>query len=359
MKVLVVLLVAFSIISIAVTREDVLNASREDIDKAIKLLKVYIAQHPDENVEDLGKFVYTKKRLSRDPDIGEAVLKEDFNSLLKGLVEKGSVDLKLYEDLKAVFDFDGELAKRLGKLDENAVKVCEMVGRFTKVDCSPLARALVERYIEDPVGFDPRPYMTLACIDPSELKTDISNAMENLFEEKGEDVYMKLWSLSELLGIDFPHSGDLKEYASVAMDVENALAKGASSETIASLRERIGNLKIEKGKLLERLGKVRIVETPKNPEKAAETVKRPIYVYVAVTAVSTAVFLIIFLLLDSRSTVRRLKRKIERDPLNPDLHVKLAEIYERLGRIEDAMEEYRIASKLEKERKEPPEGGSK
>ncbi len=341
-----------SISSFPVTKQDIVKASREDVEKAVKLLKIYIAEHPQENIENLGKMIFVKKKLSSDPDIGDAVVKEDFNALLEGLIRKGSVSKELFEDLKVIFNFKDELEKRLEDLDENAIKVCNMVGSFLKVGCRNIARSLVERYMKDPLKFDPKPYMTLSCINEQELKKAISGVLEEKFEE-GEKNYMEVWALSKMLDIDFPHSREVDSYVSLSMDIDEALKTGASSETYVELKKRFDSLHSSKEDLRRKLENLNeMISATSQAEKRGSPEKKPIAVYVAVTVVSAAVFFLILMLVDSRHIVKRLKKRIERDPLNPDLHIKLAEIYEKIGRLEDAMEEYKIASKLSSKKDE-------
>ena len=352
MKKILVLFVLMAALSFPITKDDILKASKENVERAVKLLKLYIAQHPDENVEDIGKLVFVKRKLSSDPLIGEAVVKEDFDALLRGLVERGSLDKKLLEDLEVVFDFKDELRKRLEDLDENAVKVCDMVGRYIKVDCKGVAEKIVDEYIKNPLKFDPKPYVSLECFDKSEMKKALSEALEDKFKE-GERYYMKVWTLAEILNIDFPHSKDLKEYSNLSMDIDEALKNGVSKNTYVGLMKRLRNLKTEKSDLMRKMENLKkMIYTPKSSHKESSPGGSPIVTYIAVTVVSAAVFFIVLLLMDSRHSVRRIKKKIERDPLNPDLHIRLAELYERIGRLEDAMEEYRIASKLSKEKEE-------
>ncbi len=352
MRILLVILIAVVTLSFSVTKQDILKASREDIEKAVKLLKIYIAQHPDENVEDIGKIVFVKKKLSSDPFIGEAVVREDFDALLKGLVEKGGISEGLLKDLEVVFNFKEELEKRLEKLDENAVKVCDMVGRYMKVNCEGVVEKIVDEYVENPLKFDPKPYIDLACFKKDDVRKSLSRALEEKFEE-GEKYYLKVWTLAKMLNVSFPHLKDLDDYSNLSMDIDEALKNGISEKTYSDLMRRLNNLKVEKvdlEKKMENLRKMVSVE-PKERERSVNG-KKPIVTYIAVTVVSAAVFLIILMLIDSRHSVKRMKRKIEKDPLNPDLHIKLAELYERIGRLEDAMEEYKIASKLSESKKD-------
>ena len=337
-------------LSFAVTKDDILKASREDINEAIRLLKLYIAEHPGENVEDLGKFVYTKKKLSSDPDIGKAVLREDFDALLEGILKKGKISKELLKELEVVFDIKKELQERVLKLDEKAFKFCEISPKKFDLNPKPFAELILENYLKDPLKFDVSRYLESKCFDRKALKEALSKAMENKFK-KGEKYYVPLWTLAKNTGIDFPHLKELEEYVDLLMDVESSLKTGVSSETYYEYLERLKDLKVEKDALSEKIASLKNLIIGKKPKKE-KIEKRPVLVYIAVTVVSTAFFLVIFYIMDSRQIAKRLKRKIEKDPLNPDLHVKLAEIYERLGRIEDAMEEYRIASKLEKEKKE-------
>ncbi len=352
MRVLMIFLIAITTLSFSVTKQDILKASREDIERAVKLLKMYIAQHPDENVEDIGRIVFVKKKLSSDPFIGKAVVKEDFDALLKGLVEKGRVSEDLLRDLEVVFNFKEELEKRLENLDENAVKVCDMVGRYIKVSCDGVAEKIVDEYVKNPLKFDPKPYLDLACFNKEDVEKSLSRALEEKFEE-GEKYYIKIWTLAKMLNVDFPHLKDLDDYSNLSMDIDEALKNGISERSYADLMKRLKALKVEKADLekkMENLKKM-MYATPKK-RRSSISKKKPIVTYIAVTVVSAAVFFIILMLIDSRHSVKRMKRKIERDPLNPDLHIKLAELYERIGRLEDAMEEYKIASKLSEKRKD-------
>lgn len=346
MKKFLIVLIVISVLSFSITKEDILKTSRENIERAVKLLKIYIAQHPDENVEDIGKIVFVKKKLSSDPFIGEAVVKEDFDALLKGLVEKGNISKELFDDLKVIFNFKDELEKRLSNLDENALKVCNIVGRYIKVSCNGIAKKIVEEYVKNPLKFDPKPYLNLACIDKNEIKKALSTALEEKFKE-GEKYYLKIWTLAEILNVDFPHLKDLKEYSNLSMDIDEALRSGVSKEEYDKLMNRLNNLKVEKSYLEKKMENLKkMIYSPEKPQRTNSTTGKPIITYIAVTVVSAAAFFIILLLLDSRHNVKRIKRKIEKDPLNPDLHIRLAELYERIGRLEDAMEEYKIASKL-------------
>ena len=349
---LVVLLIG--VLNFAVTKEDVIRASRKDINEAIRLLKLYIAEHPGENVENLGKLVYTKKKLSSDPDIGRAVLKEDFDALLEGILKKGKISEELLKELEVVFDIKKELQERVLKFDENAFKFCEISPKKFDLDPKPFAKVLVEKYIEDPLNFEVSIYLESKCFDEKALKEALSKAMEEKFME-GERYYVHLWTLAKNTGVSFPHLKDLEEYVDLLMDVESSMKTGLSSETYYEYLERLKGLKVEKKELAEKVASLKNLVSEEKEVQKENVQRRPVLVYIAVTVVSTAIFLVIFYIMDSRQIAKRLKRKIEKDPLNPDLHVKLAEIYERLGRIEDAMEEYRIASKLEKEKeKEPP-----
>ena len=82
-------------------------------------------------------------------------------------------------------------------------------------------------------------------------------------------------------------------------------------------------------------------------KKSSNTkMKQTLYISLSSLAAAMVISLIALKMKDPLKKIRRLKRKIAMNPTDPSLHFKLAELYEEIGRTEDAMKEYQIASKL-------------
>ncbi len=85
--------------------------------------------------------------------------------------------------------------------------------------------------------------------------------------------------------------------------------------------------------------------------------KRTLYISLLSLAGAMVISLIFLKMKDPLKKIRRLKKKIAMNPTDPSLHFKLAELYEEIGRTEDAIKEYQLASKLFNEQ-QPPFGNN-
>ena len=74
--------------------------------------------------------------------------------------------------------------------------------------------------------------------------------------------------------------------------------------------------------------------------------KQTLYISLLSLAGTMLISLVVLKMRDPLRKIRELKRKIAMNPTDPSLHFKLAELYEEIGRTEDAVKEYQIASKL-------------
>ena len=88
-------------------------------------------------------------------------------------------------------------------------------------------------------------------------------------------------------------------------------------------------------------------------------IKTAIYVSILSLVGAVIISLIIIRKKDPLRRIRKIKRKIAMNPADSSLHFTLAQLYEEIGRTEDAVKEYKLASKLFNAKQAPSENGQK
>ncbi|MFW5871526.1 MAG: tetratricopeptide repeat protein [bacterium] len=98
-------------------------------------------------------------------------------------------------------------------------------------------------------------------------------------------------------------------------------------------------------------------EEPEKQNKLITLLKNPFIYIPTLSIIGIFIFIIVVLPLTVKGTLYKniglyskalslLEKAAIKQPMNPDIHIKTAQIYEKLGREEDAMNEYKIASKV-------------
>ena len=387
--------VILSVLILSITLDQIREVSNKDPERAFELLVNYLKSHPgDEKAARLGKVISAKRVLSKIPEIREDVLKERVFSLIDDMASLSTISKEMMGYIEVVFpNFYNALREKVMNFDERAFKVCYMLPERVR-EPKGFENVIVERYFEDPLRFDPRVIYKLKCMNLPRLKGKIKKVLE---EKLGsEENYVKAITLADMLMIELPSSTELHTYADIVYKINSPSSLLMSKEDFLDVVKKYESLHIKKEILGKRIKELYmklsqredlsgckdvsicppIKRTSQIGKSASQTVeeqeatqlkseatktsvklessrperKEMLVRTVAAVGVSSAAALIVTLvfirLRDPKRRIKMLLKKLSSDPTNPELHMKLAELYEEIGRMEQAMEEYKLASKL-------------
>ena len=354
---------------IAVSPDDILNVSKTDLEKALKLFRDYVKVHPkaSKTIESLGSVLYAKKALE-DWELGEYVIEEDLEGLLKALGSSDVViDHKKLKLLKSVFgNLDDRFEEGIEKLDPLFLNACKKFPPFLNVNAESFAKNLVEAYM---TGTVPSSFDSLSSLDCVSNKREIRNTLKDVlknFIEEGEGYYMKVYNIARILGLNSEEFSQIKEYADLYLKLNSIDPNSLDLEDYQKFLKEFLNIKLEKSVLRGKLASLasgllkrghdlsRLCNDPQICPRLTGSAERDVgrssneKISLLVISSIAVIVLVVFLARSSNPRVRlkRLKRKLSKDPLNANLHLKMARVYEKLGMVEEAMNEYRIASDL-------------
>ncbi len=387
-----------------ITLSEIRDISKSDPDKAFTMLVEYLKKHPnDREAERLGKIISAKRVLMEITPIKDAVIKEDVYQLIDSMAKMNDISKEMMSYIEVIFpNFYNALREKVIKFDRNAFKVCHMLPERVR-EPKGFEKAVVDRYFEDPLHFDPRIIYQLKCMNLPRIKNKIKNYLETKMEEKN---YVKIITLADMLMITLPQSTELHLYADILYKLNSQDALLMDENDFLNLIKEYEKLNLEKDLLSEKIRDLylklsqRLESLSCEDEKICPPVKRiteaatesvaedtwiseatqstimevtsakklpkfgfkipvsdeeilngdGLWIFLAFIGALVFITLVISLILirlrDPKMNIKRLLKKIEKDPANPELHLKLAELYERIGRVEEAVKEYKLASKL-------------
>ncbi len=369
----------FSVVT-GITLDEIREISKSDPERAYMQLMRYLKDHPgDEKALRLGKIIAAKRELMKNQTISDAVLKENTRELIKKMSQLKNINKHTMALIETMLpDFYDTLRSMVLDFSEEAFKVCEILPERVR-EPEGLEREVVDRFIENPLGFDPSVINKLRCMNLSRLKRKVSAYLRTKLVEKN---YMAASRLVEMLSLSLPEATQLKLYSDLAQQLSTIDVSSMSVEDFEDLVNKYEKITLQKEKLASRIKaiylmlsermdlsfcedreicpEIRKVSEVTNVSTSSESAaskteilkrgfdqpwKTALFVILAV-ATSMTLVLIIIKARDPKRRIFRIKKKLERDPMNPQLHIKLASLYEEMGKTEEAMEEYRIAYKL-------------
>ncbi len=371
-KILFFLILAPSLL-LSITLDDIIEISKRDLGKALFLFKEYLLENPsDENVKLVGKHLYAKRNLMKYEGIREAVLRENIDELLK---ESKNLKRPLKSDdfrtLKIIFpDLEEKVSNLLQDLSNlQDISGVWKLGLKIKVDPIEFSKKLTEFLMSNPFidhGF-------IEFLKHLENAKDVASALVNnvLKVSMKEENYTKILRIFEIAReMGYKGENEIERQIRIYLDLFYTISYiDEPSETILEeILRRYESLRIRKEMLKTKL-LLLLNKAKKRGVKLDVNVKDPDFQFLMKRKreersegfphwILIFPFLLIpFLSLRFRSFLYYhigLKKKallcykkiVEKDPTNPEIRLKLALLYEKLGMQEEAMKEYEIIKKL-------------
>ena len=345
-------------------------------------LMIYIQQNPDAtDITSVGRKIAAKKRLSQFTPIREAVILEDEQLLLNTLRDADfQADSEYFEDLcilfpnikKALNDFESK-----GNFD--VLPIVSLLWRFDVSLKAPgeFGSFLLEKFLNDPYILDWNMVNFLQGLEnASEVALSIVEEanLYRLSEDKYPSLYRILQTGSDILSQRIELEEDISDYLEVLSEIDNFDISSARLEDLQAIVSKYDNITLKKDELRTRI--IALIETLRAAKVRFETpiasedksiqrylnhlVKKTFsfrpFIYLIAIAVPIAVALPfpkirlkLSLALGFKKQARKLCEKIlARDPLNIELRMTLAMLYEQLGDGEKALNEYRLIKDLRK-----------
>ncbi len=352
----------------SITPDEIVRASRSDVDEALRLFHQYIKENPDDvkGIERLGKILYSKKELEKTP-FEKAARSENADELLKVISKsKSPIDERTFELLRTIFsDLDKVMSSKIVNLDAVAISACRKLPAFVEIPSSEFSDRLLKAYLLSSVPVGLEDIGGLRCVE--NLDEVVEKIVEDLkeFLGRGENFYMKVFYTIETLNLPLKDFGDLKDYAELATRLETLDPLSVTPQEYSEMVEEYESIDMEKDLIKRKLLRVamnlasrgvdlsglcddpelcpKTVVYEENRALKSESHTLEIAIAVAFGAVLTT---IVMVSRNPKVRLKRLKKKVSKDPLNVDLHLKLARLYEDLGMVEEAMREYKIASDI-------------
>ncbi len=365
---LIIFLIVLIIRSMAITPDEILKTSRDDIEEALKMLQVYIKENPeDPKIENLGRVLYAKLAL-RDTVFADISQREDISGLIEKIASlEKPLDPGTFKLLRIVFpNLDKIVSKGLENLDLTTISACRKMPGFLKMSDSNFSENLLNAYLSSSTPLNIGRLQDMRCILDYEKVT--SKLIEGLktYMEKGENFYMKVYYTAKSLGLSTRSLDDLERYADLMTKLETIDSSSTTLRDYERLLREYLSLRSEKNMIKMKLQEIasslsykgydlsRLCDDPdicpkgvgREVEHISTNNKLVWYIVLSVVAISAVLYSAFLRLRNPKVKVKRLKKKISKDPLNADLHLKLARIYEELGLMEEAMKEYKVASDI-------------
>ncbi|HIP92407.1 MAG TPA: tetratricopeptide repeat protein [Thermotoga sp.] len=374
MKKVFLLLILIPSLFLPITLNDIVETSKKDLEKALYLFREYLLKNPDDkNIEHVGKLLYAKKRLLKYSNIREAVLKEDVDELLKR-----SKDLEKpieKEDFKALKIIFPHIEEKVSKFLQDLSNLHEISGVWKlglkiNVDPNKFSWKLINYFMENPF-IDRESIEFLKHLGNAEnvAKTLIRNILGMDLKEEKYPRIIRLFEIAREMG--YKDESDLERQIRIYLDLFYTVSyiEEPSESLLKEIIKKYESLKIKKDmlktKLLVLLSKAKkrgiTLDIPvEDPDfqflvKKHNTQENRNIPYYWLLIFPFAV--IPFLSLRFRSFfyyhigLRKealicYKKIVEKNPTDPDIRLKLALLYEKLGMQEEAMREYEIIKKL-------------
>ncbi len=348
---------------------EIIEVSRYNLDSAVSMLQDYIAENPSaDDIDEIGKFIYAKLELSKIEAISDAVIEEDEEKLVEEIKDLKEIDERTLRLLKIVFkDLDSFLRTKIENLDRNAMIACNVLNIELKIDPKRVAENLVSRFEENPSSVDLVTFRNLRCVENmDDVLGEITSKLEDLIHE-GERYYAAVYSISKALDLNGNRISDVDRYMKLVERIEISDPNSMGEEDYRALLRDFESLDLEKKALKEKLSKVAqelskrgidlsnlcddesLCPRAKIPLKRDEKKRFGIFQYTLIAGTVFSIAVVSIVLGSSKNPKRKIKKlqkKIAKDPLNPDLHIELAQLYEEIGMMEEAMREYRMATKV-------------
>ncbi|MCD6267485.1 MAG: tetratricopeptide repeat protein [Thermotogaceae bacterium] len=368
------LLILVPSLLLSITLNDIVEISRRDLERALSLFREYILENPDdENLEDVGRLLYAKKKLLKYEEIKEAVLKEDIDELMrKSRNLKKTLGNEDFEALKVIFP---DMEREVSKLLQDPSNLREISGVWKlglkmKVNPVEFSRKLKKFFMENP--FIDRE--SIEFLKHLENAADVARALvkDILDMDMKEENYTRIVRLFEIAReMGYRGENEVEKQIRIYLDLFYTISyiEEPSESMLKEIIRRYESLSIKKEmlktKLLLLLSKAKRrgmtldmhVEDPdfqflmkKNPKgKSRNTfhywILIPLPLIIPFLSLRFRSFFYYHVGLKKRALLCY-KKVVEKNPTNPDVRLKLALLYEKLGMQEEAMREYEIIKKL-------------
>jgi len=359
---------------LSITLNDIVEISRRDLGRALSLFKEYILKNPDdEGLENVGRLLYAKKKMLKYEEIKEAVLKEDIDGLLKESKNlKKPLENEDAEALKVIFP---DMEREVSKLLQDPSNLREISGVWKlglriKVDPAEFSRKLIKFFMENP--FIDRE--SIAFLKHLENAADVARALVNdiLNMDMKEENYTRIVRLFEIAReMGYKGESKVEKQIRIYLDLFYTISyiEEPSESMLKEIIKRYESLNIKKEMLktkllllLSRAKKRGItldmhVEDPdfqflmkkniksENKNASHYWILIPILVIIPFLSLRFRSFFYYHIGLKKKALLCY-KKIVEKNPTNPDVRLKLALLYEKLGMQEEAMREYEIIKKL-------------
>ncbi|AIY88758.1 MULTISPECIES: tetratricopeptide repeat protein [unclassified Thermotoga] len=343
----ILLLLIPSLLTMALSLEEIKSLSKTNLDNAIDLFLDYMKKHPsDPELENVGEFLFAKKKLvEKHPSLSREIISEDFHGLLEKL--RDTEEMFSEEEVPLLEEIFPELKSFAEKLQD----VEEFLSSpfFWKLGISlkienpeKFAEDLVNRFLEDPFVFSFEVVEALSKVENAEEIAYhlVRKAKEIPLKEESYSYILRLFEVAHHLG--YSETDELEEQIKKYFSIS---AKVDASGNVEEILDEYEQLTIPKEKLREKLAAV------SKKSKVSEEKRGRYYpfflVFLALPFLSARFRASFYRRIGMKKRAASIYLKLlQKQPENVKLRLKLARLYEEIGMHEEAMKEYEIIKKL-------------
>ncbi|ABR29952.1 hypothetical protein SU69_00405 [Thermosipho melanesiensis] len=361
MKKLIILIITIvSLFVFSISKNEIINISKENPELAWEKFLEYVLENPtDTSIESLGKKIKLKIELKNKNELS-FFIREDINGLRNYVKETNPstyvlnlIDIffpQIYKMLKNTIEHP---AYETFLEDIIFLKIIT-----PRIDVKKAAISLTNFFLKYPTMLTFN-VITLFKEKPfsKELGFNILNYIVqniNEFSEKQYPILKRIVDFSKKIGGTYTskYIQDLEKYVQILNNLENS-----NVENINLLKSEINNLTIKKNRLISLAEKYSpkattpLLTPQKDKENQVKHSNNILIILLFILLILIFSFRIIRFYIFYSFGLKTLaaktyKKIVEKDPMNEEKHLKLAQLYEEAGMYYEALEEYNLIKRL-------------
>jgi tetratricopeptide (TPR) repeat protein len=364
-KAVVLILLVISIIGFSVTKDEIINLSKENPKEAWKLYLEYVLDNPtDTSLETMGKELKVKISLMNDPRLS-FLIKQDIKEL-KNFLKNTTPSATEVEIIFQLFPQINEISKNTlekPEYDTFLDNIILLKIANPEIDEKISAQNLTNFFLKYPTMLT---YEVINILSQKDFSKDLGynilkyivDNIEN-FEEVQYPILNRIVEFAEKIGGKFTskYLNDLKKY----VELNNILNETSENIDINKAKLTIENLSIKKYNLSSKLENIlnntqknnikdssKKTSTSQNSSNNTNYIMILLLVMLAIIVVSFKLvrFYLFYILGLKKMAAKVYKKIVDKDPLNEEKHLKLAQLYEEAGMYDKALEEYNILKRI-------------
>ncbi|ANQ53211.1 hypothetical protein XJ44_01545 [Thermosipho affectus] len=360
MKKIIIILLMISIFSFSISKNEIIELSKKNPELSWKKYLEYVLENPtDTSIEKLGKKIKIKIQI-KDKENLNFLIKEDINGL-RNYLKETSPSTKILNLINFFFPQVESLVKdsiENPKYDSFAENIIFLKITDPKIETKKAAKELTNFFLKYPTMLT---YNVVSLFKNKSFSKDLGfNILNyivqniNNFDEEKYPILNRIVDFSKSIGGTYTSKYllDLEKYVEILEKINENKIENVNLEKL-----QINNLSIKKDILLQKISKynsphiINKTNNTKNelkPSKSSNTFELflLIILFGLISSFRIVRFYIFYTLRLKKIAALTYKKIVEKDPMNEEKHLKLAQLYEEAGMYDEALQEYNLIKRI-------------